>query len=224
MEHNIISEFFEISSIEESRMYNYFCTKYKYIKRMLNKDKSVSFNEAYIMYLLFKKFNITTMTELGVRYGISSRIWLTYLPQNGKLYAYDRKKIYDKRIKKIRDDRFNFIKGDIDNTYKYQKEDAIFYDAHPYHLTKNIAEYTKNKINIHCFHDVGKNCFLKNSYKVQDKLRSTCSDKYGWWERHIMAEVFTPGILHNDISIDREWKSLVVDDVYGVGVVINRSL
>jgi hypothetical protein len=220
----VLSEFFEIDESKIAIWYDRFSEFSSYLKKTFKQDKSLSMQEAFTLYLVSKLYGVESVAELGVRYGISSRFWLSTLP-DCSVTGYDIKKLYNKRkkLKPITSPKFHFIHGDVNETWKDSKYDLIFYDAHPYDITYKIAYNNIDKVKIHCFHDVGELCFKKESSNIPTDQRVEI-DIAGHWERHVMAELFTPNIADDIIAIDDEWRSLIIDDKYGVGITIHNSL
>ena len=219
---SLLEKFLNITSSELNKFYASFLQHEKSIVKLLTKDKSLSINEAFALYVLVNKLQVNKISELGVRYGVSTRFWNIARP-DCNIIGYDLKKLYNRRIKKD-PDNFRFIQGDASQLFLTKGSDMVFYDAHPYHLTYDIACQSKKIVNIHCFHDVGKNCFKASSSKLPKEKRGNCTEKYGWWERHVMAEVFNPSIMTENIVIDKEWRSVIIDDKYGIGMTIHNSL
>lgn len=218
----LLTKFLNISSESLDGFYQKFRKEEKRILNILSKDKSLSINEAFALYVLTNKLEINKISELGVRYGISTRFWNIARP-NCKIIGYDLKKIYKRRIKSD-PMNFRFVQGDASNLFRTKGSDMVFYDAHPYKLTYDIACKVKDSVKVHCFHDVGKNCFKQSSSKIPRDKRGDFSEKYGWWERHVMAEIFNSGIAESDIVIGDDWRSVIIDDKYGVGISIHNSL
>jgi len=217
----ILSEFFSCGGETIKKIHDDFFQHTKYLQKIFSKDKSLSIDESFILYLIVRLFHVQHIAELGVRYGISTRFWLK--TTSCKVSGYDLKRLYNKRLKKIDNTRFHFILGDIKKTWKKDNYDLIFYDAHPYDLTHQIASTSKEKVKIHCFHDVGKGCFNILGQQVPKESRTDIVT-HGHWERHVMAEVFNAGILTNQMDIGNEWRSLIVDDKHGLGISIHNSI
>jgi len=219
-----LSKFFEIDSSKVDYYYEEFSKFSSYLKKTFKQDKSLSMQEAFALYLVSTLYDVKHVAEIGVRYGISTRFWLAALP-GCAVTGYDLKKLYNKRkkLKPIKSPNFNFIQGDVNKTWRESKYDLIFYDAHPYDLTYKLATEMKDKVKIHCFHDVGSLCFKKESSNIPREERIEI-DVAGHWERHVMAEVFTPCIKDEIFAVNDEWRSIIIDDKYGVGITINNSL
>jgi len=223
-EKNILASFLNTKESKIEMFYGKFQDHVNYLKKIFTKDKSLSLKESFVLYVVSQLFGVKNISELGVRYGISTRFWLNTV-QGCQLTGYDLKKLYNKRLKPIKSSNFKFIQGDVSRLFDYsQKTDLIFYDVHPYKITYKIAKKSKDQVNIHCFHDVGKDCFKVNSADIAVSKRQSCSEKHGWWERHVMSDVFNKAIAHTDISIGDNWRSLIIDDRYGIGIVLNNSL
>ncbi len=222
---NELTQFFEISTGRLSAIEADFLPHTTYLKKVFRRDKSLSINEAFVLYLVARLFNSRQVAELGVRYGISTRFWLETLPEC-RLDGYDVKKLFNarkKRLKPIENPNFKFIRGDLHKTWQNKPYDLIFYDVHPYKLTRQIAVASKKDTDIHCFHDVGKKCYKPESSQIPPKKRTEFAEA-GHWERHIMYEVFTAKTKTQSLVIGEEWRSLIMDDNYGLGVVIRNSL
>ncbi len=219
----LLSNFLEISNQDIDQLLEEYAKYVKYLKNIFAQDKSLSLKESFVLFALCKVLKVESISELGVRYGISTRFWLETVP-GCNVVGYDIKNMFNNRLKPIKSPNFKFVIGDAAKTFSHKHCDLIFYDAHPYKLTYDIAVRSKNSVGIHCFHDVGLECFNPKSRSIVASKRESYSADNGHWERHVMAEVFNPGIAHDNLCIDDEWRSLVIDDKFGVGISVKNSL
>ena len=217
----LLSEFFEVETDRIDELYEEFRPHKGYLKKILSKDKSLSMLECFVLFVTCRLLNIKRVSELGVRYGISSRFWMKVA--NCSVVGYDIKKLYNKRLSPI-EGNFEFVLGDANKTFTAKGTDLVFYDAHPYRLTRKIADTSRKLVDVHCFHDVGSLCFQRSSRSIPKSKRGDYNEGHGHWERHVMAEVFNRSITNRDLVVGDIWRSLIVDDKYGIGVTVKNTL
>jgi hypothetical protein len=192
--------------------------------------KSLDVAEGFAVWALVKHTRPKVIVELGVQYGVSSRLWKealkAYVP-NHELVLCD---LEDKRHL-INDDECTFLKTDarqvLPELFASGEVGILHNDAHPYDLIHwSVAEAMKHNVPVLTFHDVGRG--PRTSFKAassqlskEEKLDNTeYSAKYGHWERHVMAEVFDESILTEDTVVTNSHRIQIFDSLFGFGVVI----
>jgi hypothetical protein len=47
--------------------------------------------------------------------------------------------------------------------------------------------------------------------------------RYGAWERHVMAELLGPELLHQDYTVANGWRSQIFDSLFGFGAALRTG-
>ena len=195
--------------------------------------KSLDVAEGFVAWALVKYTRPKVIVELGVQYGISSRLWKealkAYVPKH-ELILCD---LEDKR-RFIDDNECTFLKTDarqvLPELFASGEVGILHNDAHPYDLIHwSVAEAMKHNVPVLTFHDVGRT--TRGPFKVESsrlsknqKLRNSENwEQCGTWERHVMAEVFDKRILFEDTIITNSHHIQIFDSLFGFGVVISND-
>jgi len=195
--------------------------------------KSLDVAEGFALWVLVKKMRPSCVVELGVQYGVSSRLWQqamqTYVP-DGQLILCD---LEDKR-RFISDQEATFYAEDartlLPRLFASQKIDVLHNDAHPYDLIHwSVRAAIENQVPVLTFHDVGRGqrgVFKLESYALShgDKFRHrTDWGVFGAWERHVMAELLDERILREDFVENDQWRIQIFDSLFGFGAAIRQK-
>lgn len=195
--------------------------------------KSLDVAEGFAAWALVKHTRPRVIVELGVQYGVSSRLWKealkAYVP-NHELVLCD---LEDKR-RFIDDNECTFLKADarqvLPELFASRDVGILHNDAHPYDLIHwSVTEAMRHNVPVLTFHDVGRSprtTFQISSSKLgkEEKLaNSEYSAHYGHWERHVMAEVFDERILSEDTVTTSSHRIQIFDSLFGFGVVIGND-
>ena len=139
--------------------------------------------------------------EMGVQYGCSTRVFLETAKWVGidiELHSWD---IIDSIKRRCVDkNQFHFHKEDItgkeQKTIDIYKPDLIFFDAHPYYLTKTMMQICLDKKIDFMSHDVA----LTMYESVRDRS-NLFKDKttYGAWELRVMEELIGKEVLTEEV-------------------------
>lgn len=195
--------------------------------------KSLDVAEGFAVWALVKHTRPKVIVELGVQYGVSSRLWKealkAYVP-NHELVLCD---LEDKR-RFIGDDECTFLQADarqvLPKLFASGEVGILHNDAHPYDLIHwSVTEAIRHNVPVLTFHDVGRG--PRTSFKIsssqlsqEEKLANTeYSAQYGHWERHVIAEIFDERILSEDTIITNSHRIQIFDSLFGFGVVLNNE-
>lgn len=194
--------------------------------------KSLDIAEGFALWALVKYLRPRVVVELGVQYGISARLWkealTAYVPQH-RLILCD---LEDHR-RLIGGDEAYFYQEDaatlLPRLFKHEAVDILHNDAHPYDLIRwSVEEAMAHQVPCLTFHDVGRgprNPFrLESQYLTQEeKTRQRVNwTQYGHWERHVMAELLSPDLLHQDAATGPGGKVQIFDSLFGFGAALRR--
>lgn len=192
--------------------------------------KSLDVAEGFALWALVKHVRPQVVVELGVLYGISSRLWKealkTYVPDH-QLILCD---LEDKR-RFITDEECTFLQADaravLPDIFATHNVGILHNDAHPYDLIRwSVMEALDKQVPVLTFHDVGRGarCSFRaeSSLLAEDvKLANTeYTPQYGHWERHVMAEVFDERILEQDAVVNEKYRMQIFDSLFGFGVTL----
>lgn len=194
--------------------------------------KSLDLAEGFALWTLVKHLRPKMVVELGVQYGISARLWKEalrrYVPDH-RLILCD---LEDKR-RLIGDDEARFYRQDaaevLPQLFAEEEVDILHNDAHPYDLIRwSVDEAMTHQVPCLTFHDVGRgprNTFRPESAHLtqEDKVRHSLDwGEYGLWERHVMAELISPELLHQDAAVTPGWKVQIFDSLFGFGAALRQ--
>jgi hypothetical protein len=195
-------------------------------------SKSLDLAEGFALWALVKHLRPKLVVELGVQYGISSRLWKealnAYVP-NHRLILCD---LEDHR-RLIGDDEARFYQEDaaevLPRLFAEEQVDILHNDAHPYDLIRwSVDEAISHQVPCLTFHDVGRG--PRNPFRVEsahltqeEKMRQSLNwAEYGLWERHVMAELLSPDLLHHDAATAHGWQVQIFDSLFGFGAALRQ--
>ena len=148
--------------------------------------KSLDVAEGFVLWTLVKLVRPKIVVELGVQYGISSRLWkealCAYVPEH-KLVLCD---LNDKRLF-IDDSEAEFFQEDarqiLPELFATGNVGILHNDAHPYDLIHwSISEALRHNVNTLTFHDIGKGNrgpFKPQSFYLTKQEKMDNSEKLG---------------------------------------------
>lgn len=194
--------------------------------------KTLDVAEGFAAWSLVKHLRPHVMVELGVHYGVSSRLWKealkAYVPEH-ELILCD----LEDRRKFITDGECTFLKGDAFQTLPEvlasRKVDLLYNDVHPYSLVRwSVEEGKRLGVRTFAFHDVGRQergPFRPESadLSLDEKLaHDTDYGHCGRWERHVIAELFDRRVLNQDTVVEDSYRIQIFDSLFGFGAVIRN--
>jgi hypothetical protein len=163
----------------------------------LGEDKTLCFEEAFLLFVAASIIRPQQVVEIGTQYGKSTRRildMLQHLNLDATVTCFD----IVNETRYIRADEVDFRQEDITNTFQTTVLDAIaptliYLDAHPYYLLKNvITEFLAWSQTHPCFlaiHDCTPAYYVPLMLIPKDDP-GIVTTKTGIWERHVLAEIF----------------------------------
>ncbi len=197
--------------------------------------KSLDVAEGFAVWAVVKHVKPTVVAELGVQYGISSRLWKEALKQyvpDHELILFD---LDDKR-RFIDDTECTFLCGDayklLPEVFKTRTIDLLHNDAHPYSLIDwSVREAIERNVKTFTFHDIGgkppRNPFKLASINLshEEKLANDTNwGQYGHWERHVVGTYFDENILHKNFVKNDKYIIQMFESLFGFGVVLTQGV
>jgi len=206
-------------------------SKNKGYPEKLGERKTLSFEEAFLIYLVTIRLCPTNIVEIGTQYGKSTRRILDIVELenlNATVTCFD---LIDE-IKFIDHQEVNLVLQDL--TYKFHERvlleltpEVIYLDAHPYELLKNLItqfyEWSKSEQSILAIHDCSPG--LYNPRMKISKVDSQAVTSYtGFWERHVLSEVFSvPNNKIDDISTPTH-RLKIFNTPHGLALLAPKSI
>jgi len=156
--------------------------------------KTLSDEEAFLIYLLLKVHKPRTIVEIGTQHGRSTRRIIdmcNWLELQVQIHCFD----IANSVQFFAPHEARLIVKDVTNSFDRDvaqelAPDFIFVDARPYHLLRNVLG--------HCMagmrpipvavHDCGRHLCVKSMSLSKNDLN--VSSATGVWERHVLAELF----------------------------------
>jgi hypothetical protein len=197
--------------------------------------KTLDVAEGFAAWALIKHLRPRVVVELGTQNGISARLWKealkAYVPGH-QLYLCD---LEDRRLF-IGDDEAIFLRGDARETlvglFASRSIDLLFNDAHPYGLIRwSVEQGLERGVKAFAFHDVGcehrRGPYRSESSKLPASDRLLHGEEYsrfGHWERHVMAELFSPEILNHNSVVMAPHRIQIFDSLFGFGVALREEV
>jgi hypothetical protein len=194
-----IGDFFCISlnEIEEQfAQYKNFSDSKGYSK-LFGELKTLSIEEAFLLFLAAKKCQPQNFCEIGTQYGKSTRRIIDIfqlINLEPVCYCYD----ISKDIRYVSDNEVVFKIHDLTDDFRVEvieniSPELIYLDAHPYYLLETIisefVKWSSDYPSILVIHDCSKGLFQPDMQILKDEP-SLVTSRTGLWERHVLAEVF----------------------------------
>jgi hypothetical protein len=191
--------------------------------------KSLDVAEGFAVWALVKHLRPPVVVELGVQYGVSSRLWKEALKRYVLAHELVLCDLEDKR-RFISNDECTFLQADartvLPDLFASGQVGILHNDAHPYDLIKwSVQMGLEHQVPVFTFHDVGRGPrgpFKRSSYALSSNLKMQHNvnwSEYGHWERHVMAELFDETILDRDSVENSHYRLHLFDSLFGLGVV-----
>ena len=163
----------------------------------LGESRTLSFEEAFLIYLSAWRLRPAQVVEIGTQFGKSTRriVDILYLLSlNSQVTCFD---ILDE-IKYVTHDEVGLVIHDVtqdfqDSVLRKIKPGLIYLDARPYRLLKNvITNYLDWSLRHPCIlaiHDCSPGLYNPNMWISRSRLDGI-SSRTGVWERHVLSEIF----------------------------------
>jgi len=227
-----ISGFFNIEHGEVATMWQTYeaFSRDKNYKNILGEGKTLSTEEAFIIFIVLSFIRPRTIVEIGTEWGRSTRRIIdmkNILNIDGEIICFD----INNQVKYFTPDEATLIVKDI--TWTFSKDvlnvydpGFIFLDAHPYYLIKNVVQTILNESKLPiAIHDSSKG--LCNPYMTISKDDPTnISSSTGVWERHVLAEIFNIENVLSDKLDDVETAShrlRIFSTKHGLSVILPKT-
>ncbi len=196
--------------------------------------KSLDIAEGFAVWATVKHVRPATVAELGVQYGISSRLWKEALNQyvpDHELLLFD---LEDKR-RFIDNSESTFLCGDayslLPEVFQTRTIDLLHNDAHPYSLIDwSVREAIARGVKTFTFHDISgtppRNPFKHEGLSLshKEKLKNDTNwGQYGHWERHVMGTYFDEKILHQNFVENDNYKIQMFESLFGFGIALTQG-
>jgi hypothetical protein len=187
----------------EFNIYRAFSDEKAYVQK-LGESRTLSFEEAFLIYLSIRHYHPAQIVEIGSQYGKSTRRILDILHLLGlhsQMTCFD---ILDE-LKYVSHDEVKLVLHDVTHDFEERvlklNPGLIFLDAHPYPLLNNVfsAFLTWSQTNpcILAIHDCGPGLYNPHMWISKNRLDGITS-RTGVWERHVLSEVF--GVANNRLD------------------------
>lgn len=167
-------------------------------ERTLGERKTLSFEEAFLIYLAVLRLRPSHVVEIGTQYGKSTRRILDILDQLDLTSTVTCLDVVDE-LKYVSHQEINLILHDVTNNFletilAQYSPGVIYLDAHPYKLLDNVIaqfiEWSQTHPAILAIHDCGIGLFNPHMRIPKDDPIAITS-KTGHWERHVLTEIFS---------------------------------
>jgi hypothetical protein len=194
---------------------------YKYI---LGERKTLSFEEAYILYIAIKILQPANIVEIGTQYGKSTRRIIDIVEMQNlasTITCYDvvdaiKFVTHQEVVLRIHDLTFDFT----DEVLEKIQPELIFLDAHPYELLKNVIgaylAWSKNMKSVLAIHDCSPGLF-RATMTINKKENVT--SRSGLWERHVLSELFNVNNIELDECNNKSHKLRIFTSPHGIGLI-----
>lgn len=193
--------------------------------------KHLCTEEAFLLFMLLKKFPVPSVVEIGTQYGKSTRRIVDMkkmLGNTAPIVCYD---IVDS-VKYFSSDEAELRLKDLTDSFKEEVLDRlppglIYLDAHPYGLLEEVlGEVVKDGRWIIAVHDCGLG--LCNPHMTIPKsVYEYITSRSGLWERYVLAPLFgfkrAEDPAMNDSANDT-YRMRIFSTLHGLAVLVPRSL
>jgi hypothetical protein len=189
---------------EQYLFYRAFSTQIDYAQK-LGESRTLSFEEAFLIYLSIRQLRPPQVVEIGTQFGKSTRRIvdiLNLLSLDSQVTCFD---ILDE-MKYVSHDEVKLAIRDVTNDFqssvlKKIYPGVIFLDARPYHLLKNvITSYLEWSLTYPCvmaIHDCSPGLYNPRMW-ISRNRQDGISSRTGVWERHVLAEIF--GVVNDKLE------------------------
>jgi hypothetical protein len=166
-------------------------------EQSLGESRTLSFEEAFLVFLSLQRIRPEKIVEIGTQYGKSTRRILDMRPLldlEARVTCFD---ILDE-LRFVTRDEINLVIRDISGEFRavLEKEGPafIFLDARPYPLLKEVVSeflaWSLERPAILAIHDCSPGLYNPKMRLPKDQPERI-SSRSGVWERHVLAEVLS---------------------------------
>jgi hypothetical protein len=189
---------------EQYPLYRAFYTQNDYAHN-LGESRTLSFEEAFLIYLSIGHLQPAQVVEIGTQFGKSTRRivdMLNLLSLNSHVTCFD---ILDE-MKYVSHDEVRLVIRDVTKDFQSSvlskiNPGLIYLDARPYHLLKNvITSYLEWSLTHPCIlaiHDCSPGLYNPRMW-ISRSRQDGISSRTGVWERHVLGEIF--GVVNDKLD------------------------
>ena len=231
---NQVADFFSLPLSEvrsQYRTYRFLHEANEYVRR-LGERKTLSFEEAFILYVIVSRFHPRAIVEIGTQYGRSTRRIIDIknaLGLDSRITCFD----IENQVRFFEPQEAQLILKDVTHTFQRDVLEAfapevIFLDAHPYYLLRNVISGVLDAPKGGCIlviHDCAKGLCNPTMRQSKDDLNITSTS--GHWERHVLAEIFgiaNPLSEHLDDIETVTHRLRIFGTPHGLAVIMPKEL
>jgi len=227
-----VQVFFRLDQTQTLNLWNDYLQFHheKNYSSLLGERKTLSMEEAFLMYVMFRQYQPESVIEIGTQYGKSTRRLIDlrkFAGQNAKVVCFD----IEDQVKYFDKSEADLVLKDITNSFREDVLEKyapglIYLDAHPYHLLKNVIQAVLENGNwLVAVHDCAPGLCNPNMELEKDDLHITSST--GHWERHVLAEIFgvadVLGERLNHLETNRHTE-MIFETPHGLAVILPKSI
>jgi hypothetical protein len=229
-----IREYFLLDQSQVRAMWNEYLKFHneKKYSMLLGERKTLSMEEAFILYVVFRQYRPKSVIEIGTQYGKSTRRLidmhkLTLSSNPNEIVCFD----VEDQVQFFEKNEAKLVLKDVTNSAQQTILDSfepgiIYLDAHPYHLLKNVIRAViDNGKWIIAIHDCAPGLCNPKMKLKKDDLNIT--SKTGHWERHVLAEIFgVRDVLSNELNKleIKTHKLQIFDTPHGLALITPKSV
>jgi len=192
--------------------------------------KHLCTEEAFLIFMLLKKFSVGSIVEIGTQYGKSTRRIIDMkkkLGVNAPILCYD---IVD-NVKYFERNEADLRLQDLTHTFRSEifeklSPGLIYLDAHPYGLLENvIGEVLKDGRWIIAVHDCGIGLCNPNM-TIPKSVYEYITSRTGLWERHVLAKMFNlkrPEDPSLNNCANQTHRLRIFSTFHGLAVIVPRA-
>lgn len=198
--------------------------------RVLGESKTLTFEEAFLLYLAIVRIKPVEVVEIGTQYGKSTRRILDILSM---LNLKTRLTCFDivNQLTYASPQEVQFIQHDLTDDFfetvlSRIAPGLIFLDAHPYYLLKNIIsaflQWSVDRQSILAIHDCAPGLYNPHMRISKDEPKAVSSHT-GHWERHVLMEIFgTENQLLDDLETPRH-RLKIFNTTHGLALIAGND-
>ncbi|MSU73682.1 hypothetical protein EXS56_00920 [Candidatus Kaiserbacteria bacterium] len=193
--------------------------------------KHLCTEEAFLLFMLLKKFPVKNIVEIGTQYGKSTRRIIDMKNQLGvtaPIVCYD---IVD-NVKHFSPEEAELRLKDLTDTFKQEVLDRlppglIYLDAHPYGLLEEVlGETIKDGRWVIAVHDCGLG-LCNPKMTIPKSVYEYITSRTGLWERYVLADLFhfkkAEDPKMDDCANDTH-RMHIFSTLHGLAVLVPRTL
>ena len=191
--------------------------------------KTLSFEEAFLIYLAALRLRPAHVVEIGSQFGKSARRivdLLRFLELNATLTCFD---VIDE-LQYVSKDEVELVLHDLSGDFRERVLEGIapgliYLDAHPYALLKTVIrsflEWSGSHPAVLAIHDCSPGLYNPRMRISKDDPNAV-SSRTGHWERHILAEIFNVSNSNLDDLVTPTHRLKIFATTHGLALIAPR--